>query len=484
MSSIIPEGVRILVLRSLSTRWALLAGAVAGLVLASAAWAQAPQLVSVDPPNGATDVATDAEIVFVFDQPMDTSVPLVPSLPQFGLVGNYELTGAGQFNFLNGTWSEDGLTLTCTATVPFPANSTVVWTLNPVGSTEPFTNEDGTELATVTGSFTVGTGGGGGGDEDCNGLPDGWGGYSFFKGARYEQTSTADPVPEMPEPFAIGVSISSPEAGPEVTEASLTLPDTSEVPLDGFFGTFFFFEEFDEESALDTAYPAGAYTLRFTQSGEPERVVPMSMPANNVPVPKIQNYDAAQQINAAEDFTLQWNSFTGADPGEDFLVLTIFDSELAEVVFQAPDFCLPRELAVTATSVVIPSGTLVDGRTYSGSLSFGRGFHISTNDIPDMAGSGNISRDTSFDLHAGTGGGGPADPATLSGFQLLGNGNPEFQLAGSAGTTYTIERTSDLTPTIIWELVGTVTMDGAGQGSFEDTEAAKVFPLFYRAVAD
>jgi hypothetical protein len=441
-------------------------------------------LVSVTPSNGATGVPTDTDIVFVFDQPMDPFIPLVPSFPPF-VVGNHELTGAGQFNSLSGTWSDDGLTLTCTPTVPFPANATVGWTLNPPGATAPFTSEDGTEvLATVSGSFTVGEGGGGGGDEDCNGLPDGWGGYSLFRGAFYEQTSTADPVPEMEAPFTFGVNVSSPEAGPDVTEASLTLPDTSEVPLDGFFGTFFYFEDFDEESALDAAYPAGTYTLRFTQTGQSERVIPMSVPLNNVPVPKIQNYDEAQQIPAAADFTLRWNSFTGADPDEDFLILTIFDSDLGEVVFQAPDFCLPRELAVTATSVVIPAGTLVDGRTYSGNLSFSRGFHMSTNDIPEVAGYGSVSRDTSFDLHAGSGGGGPADPATLSGYQLLENGNPEFQLTGTANTTYTIERTGDLTPTVTWTTVGTVTMDGGGQGSFEDSAQGKVFPLYYRAVAD
>jgi hypothetical protein len=144
---------------------------------------------------------------------------------------------------------------------------------------------------------------------------------------------------------------------------------------------------------------------------------------------------------------------------------------------------LPRELAVTATSVVIPAGTLVDGKTYSATLIFSKVFYASTNQVPEMSGFGSLSRLTSFSMHAGAGGG-PADPATLSDFQLLANGNPEFRLTGTAAQVYSIERTDDLTPTPFWTVVGTVTMDGSGQGVFEDDAVGKTFPLFYRAVAD
>jgi hypothetical protein len=86
-------------------------------------------------------------------------------------------------------------------------------------------------------------------------------------------------------------------------------------------------------------------------------------------------------------------------------------------------------------------------------------------------------------MRAGTGGG-PADPATLSGFRLLENGNPEFQLSGTPARVYTIERTGNLPPTVQWTVAGTVTMDGAGQATFEDAGGGMTFPLFYRAVAE
>jgi hypothetical protein len=262
------------------------------------------------------------------------------------------------------------------------------------------------------------------------------------------------------------------------------LPDNSVRDLEPvIFGGFWFYSDSATlESELEADYPAGVYVLRFTQEGGPERVISMTMPANNVPVPKILNYDEAQAIDAAQNFTLEWNSFNTAD-ADDYLVISVHDDESGDLVFEAPDYCLPRELPVTATSVIMPAGTFVDGRLYSATLAFGKFFYGSTNDVPDMSGFGGLSRITTFTMHAGSGGG-PAEPATLSGFQLLGNGNPQFELTGTAGQVYTIERTEDLTPTVEWTEVGTVTMDGAGQSVFEDDEVGKTFPLFYRAMAD
>jgi hypothetical protein len=101
-----------------------------------------------------------------------------------------------------------------------------------------------------------------------------------------------------------------------------------------------------------------------------------------------------------------------------------------------------------------------------------------------MAGSGAISRLTGFSLKTGTGGDpGPADPARFTGFVLLPNGNPRLELTGTASRAYTIERSPNPLP-LGWTVVGTVTMDATGKGSFEDGQAGKAFPLFYRAVAN
>jgi hypothetical protein len=452
----------------------------AGCLAVQVAWAQAPNLIFVTPADGETGVGLGASMVFEFDQPMDTSVSVVPSVPPF-LAGNFEVTGAGSFAFFMGTWSEDGRTLTCQPLSEYPENSTVRWTLNPAGGSEPFTSEGGTPLATVSGSFTT-TGGGGGGDENCDGLPDTWGGYTVFKGAAYTQTSTADPVPENAAAFYFGANVMGPDSGPAITAASIRLPDASILQLDGLFGMYFYGAEADTEAALDTTYPAGGYELRFTQTGMPERVIAMTMPANNVPVPKVQNYADMLNVNPALDRMVEWNAFTGAG-ADDYLSITVYEEGTGEIVFQAPDFCVPRELPVTATSVVIPAGTLALARVYSADLTFSKSFYFSTNTVPEMAGFGGLSRSTSFTITTGSGGG-TADPADLSAVRVLENGNPGFQLTGTAAQTYRIERSGELSPAASWSVVGTVTLDQAGQGFFEDDSAGKTYPLFYRSVAD
>jgi hypothetical protein len=142
---------------------------------------------------------------------------------------------------------------------------------------------------------------------------------------------------------------------------------------------------------------------------------------------------------------------------------------------------VPRELPVTATSVVIPANTFKAGGVYEASLGFSRIFYFSTNAVPDMVGSGAISRNTRMTLS--TGGGGPATPARFVSYELLPNGNPQLTLTGTAGRAYRIERTGSLTPPASWVTAGTANMGVAGVAVFEDAQAGKVLPLFYRAVS-
>jgi hypothetical protein len=434
-----------------------------------------PQLASVAPPNGETNAALNSKLVFVFNQPMDTNVFVLPSFPPI-LVGNLDVTPANYF--LSGTWSADGRTLTCVASSPLPANADVHWTLNPANSMFPLTSSSGVPLLTVAGSFRTGSGGG----CDRTGLPPDWGNFSISKNSFYEQTSAADPLPAAQPAFLFGAFVQSPSSGPVVTGGSVTLPDNTRADLlQGLGGSFFFSTNPPTEAALDSAYPAGSYTLRFTQTGQPERVIAMNMPALGAPVPKIANFSAAQSVDATQDFTLNWGAFTSAGTN-DYINLFVSD-DLGDVVFQAPDPCVPRNLLPTATSIVIPANALKTNQTYLATLAFGHVFYFSTNAVPQMFGAGNISRNTRFTIDTGPGGPGLPDPANLTGYRLLPNGNPEIDLAGTPTRSYSIERTGSLS-TPNWTPVGTVGMDATGKGIFQDSQPNKTFPLFYRAVAN
>jgi len=102
-----------------------------------------PSLASVLPARNATGVATGATIAFTFGEPMqpDHSISWSPNV------------NADQFGY---SWSEDGLTLTCTYAAKLPASSTISWVLNPSGYSQSFRDVAGNELPSdVGGSFTT-----------------------------------------------------------------------------------------------------------------------------------------------------------------------------------------------------------------------------------------------------------------------------------------------------------------------------------------
>lgn len=443
----------------------------------------APKLVSVSPVDGAKDVAVASTIQFVFDQPM-TANPLLGGFPPF-VKGAISWTGTGltasKFTY---AWSNGDKTLTCTYAGGLPGTTAITWELNPADAQAglELSSANGDVLPNTKGGFTTGAGGGGGGTCNPNPTPDGWGSYGLNFLHQYTQTSSAAPLPAASSPFLFGATVRAPDAGPTVTAASYTGPGKAPVALEGIFGTWFASDEFATEAALDAAHPAGAYVLKFTQTGQAERSIPMNVPATKPPVPTIANFAETQSVNAAADFTLRWNPFTGGAAPNDGITLSITDG--SDEVFLAPDPCVPRDLAVTATSIVVPANTLAKDKTYEVTLSFGRNYYFSTNTVSQMTGFGTIARMTQFTLKTGTGGGGgTSDPARFIAFRVLPNGNPELTLQGTATKSYTVQRTSNLlNPT--WTAAGTVTMSAAGTVVFEDAQTAGARPLFYRAVAN
>ncbi len=438
----------------------------------------APVLIAVIPADGALGVPVTTTVTFIFDRPMKRTT---------GLSGAIRWAGNGldpeRFSY---TWSADGQTLTADYAGDLPASTPISWRLNPAGATVLLESAENVPLPedTYRGVFVTGSAGGGGGCRP-DGLPETWGGYSLFKSGSYVQTTAADPQPAPENPVQFGAFVSSPRNGPLATAGSVTLPNGTQKTLSAapFGGYLAFYEDFTNSAALDAAYPAGTYTLRFTQSGQPERQISLPMPASAPPVPKIANYDAAQTINPALDFTLQWNTFTGA-AGLDSISLSIVETNLSgeTVVFQAPDMCVPRELPVTSTSIVIPAGTLQANRTYQASLTFSKLGYAATNAVPDMAGAAGITRTTEFTLRT-SGGAVVGVPARFTGYRRLPNGQIELTFLGTPAHPYTWQRATSLSARD-WTSAGTVTTDATGRGVFTDTPGGPSAVRFYRAVTN
>lgn len=431
----------------------------------------APQLVSSSPPDLAFNVPRNANVVFIFDRPMK-------KIPNPGLAIMWQGTGVdpGKFNY---TWSTDGTTLTCDYAGDLPGGTSIIWQLNPGSTSVVLESQEGEPLpeGEYEGMFFTATASN---ECDPDGVPDTWGTYGVQKIATYKQTSAADPTPEKDEPFVFSAIVYGPPIGPTVISGSVTLPSGSVKPLTNQFANLWICMDYTtNEAALDSAYPAGNYTLRFALTNQPEHAITMNMPVSKPPVPKILNYDEAQTVNAGLDFTLRWNQFTGA--GANDSISLFVHATNGTVVFRAPDLCVPRSLPVTATSIVIPANTFKSNATYNASLTFSRTGYSSTNAVPDMAGWSGIGVTTTFTIKTGTGG--SAAQARFTQSRLLPNGNPEMTITGSPQTQYTIERSKTIGQSSTWTAVGIVNTDSTGKGIFEDTQAGKAPPLFYRAVS-
>jgi hypothetical protein len=436
----------------------------------------APALVSVTPADGAMFVSVTNKVVFVFDQPMKQDPNIATGPPATPASVRWFANGVLNPAAFTYSWNIAGTELTCTYTGPFATGTQINWVLNPNSTLVKLESAAGVLLPTglYRGQFTTA---GAGPSCDPDGVPDSWGNYAVYKVEIFTQTSANDPVPATAEnPYTFSAYVYG-LAG--LTEASLVRAGgvSNSLPVAGIAQIY---EFHPTETALNTAVPAGDYVLRFTQSGQPEYVIPMLLPAEFPPMPKILNFPATQDIDPGLDFTLQWNGIPNAGTN-DHISMFIGDGKGA-VLYYAPDACIPRPLPASATSMVIPAGTLKTNGTYNVELLFGRLFYHSTNAVPLMAGFGDLNRRIHLTIKTGARGTVPPMAPTLSDAKILPNGHSQFTVSGTAGATYGIERASQPLPPN-WSEISTVTLSPGSSAVFEDMESSLVFPLYYQAVA-
>jgi hypothetical protein len=184
----------------------------------------------------------------------------------------------------------------------------------------------------------------------------------------------------------------------------------------------------------------------------------------------------AQEINPAQEFTLQFNGLTGAT-GNDFVALEITDQEFNTII-SAPDLCVPFLLPNTATSFVIPADTLDEGKTYNLRLSYSRTFYNSTTSPAGFASFGALQRSTVLTI-ATTGGvvvpqPTIADIAFQGGFFAftVGNLNP--------GTLYRVQYRDNVAGGT-WSLVQTVN-SSTPMPLFDLTSSSTTGERYYRVI--
>ncbi|MEO8429223.1 MAG: Ig-like domain-containing protein [Verrucomicrobiota bacterium] len=423
-----------------------------------------PFLIFTDPMNGATGVSMNTPIKFTFTAAMAT---------------DNRVSWSANVNAADIAYSQnaDKTELTCTPDSGWPVGL-ITWDLT------TFKGDDGTPIFAVSlqGRFT--TSGGSSTNNPCN-TPGGssTAGFTVFKQVSYTQDSSSAPVLDGADAASFSASLISPVVNP-VTQVTLKDPAGSTSTLtrvDPFppittNTSFFQFDSFITQIELDAAFPTGGYTLTADRQDGSIGSATVNLANNSYPpVPQINNFPAAQSVDSALDFVLQWNGFAGA-AAEDFISIEIHDQ--TGVVFQAPDPCVPRLLPNTATSVVIPGKTLQAGTTYDASLSY---FRLSgtNNSIAGIPGTVGFSKTTSFKLKTTGGNPQPTAPRFTS-FIRLSNGSFEVQLTGQPGVSYVIEGSTDLANPPLWIPLKTASSP-TGVIDFVDVQAATLLQRFLRA---
>ena len=388
-----------------------------------------PELMVSQPLSGATEVALDSMIVFVFSEPM---------LPMQSIEWSGDVNAAN-FSY---SWMPGNMGLVCSYSGGFPGNTTVAWTLNPIaGGATNFRDAAGNELPAelYQGFFTTVEGG----DptdpcDDPTEPDDGIGFAGIYKNLQYVQTGNSTPVLDLEDPAYIGASYRGPTNQTTAT-VDLTGPNGLTESLFSFFGSFMFSDFAASPAGLDEAYPAGEYT--FTSSGSlgTQSVTLTLSDSGSVNVPQIENLVELAALNPAADFTLNFSALSGAGPNDS---ISIHISDDADTVFMAPDFCRGIELANTATSVVIPAGTFASGQTYHGSITFNRVSEMDSTSIPDLFAMAAVSAVTSFEFTVSSGGPQPTPPMFLNPVRNP-DGTIDFPVASDSGATIIIEGTAD-----------------------------------------
>lgn len=235
-----------------------------------------------------------------------------------------------------------------------------------------------------------------------------FGSYSVGKGIYYDQTMGGDPVLKLPFPYRFHARVAPIKSG---------LTASVKGPASAFWSSLNRYLSFSVDPALetwereatqaelDTAFPDGDYAFDIFSFQTGHQFVTNTLAAGVFPnAPTITNLVAAQSVAADNDFTLGWNPFDGGDSA-DFIYFQLFGS----AYFRTPGPGTAGALDGTATSLVIPAGTLPAGHAFLGRLVFAKTLTITTNPQSDAVGFAFSFSQTDFWLR--TAGGDNVPPA-------------------------------------------------------------------------
>jgi hypothetical protein len=413
-----------------------------------------PAITSVIPADGATNIATIAQVIFTFNTAMSSYTDVY-------FTGSY-----GWPVSVTSSWSAGNTMLTCTPTPPFPTGTVIHWSVNNGFDTNfiPLTGA-------TSGSFTTS-----GPGVVTDHTPNAYTSFVVEKTYLYAQTSDAAPTTDTNYPYSLLASTSLASNRTE-TSITVTLPtgivsNLTQNPLAYFDYDCFGYTT--NQATFELAFAQGTYTFTIEAATSNQTfavVLPTDMPQPNAP--HLTNYTAAQAIDATKDFTIGWDAFVGG-AGSSNLVFFSIDTSGGNV-FATGDLGTTNALDGTAQSVTIPANTLYPGSSYSGSVLFYHSLIIS-NDAANMSAvfRGSTTFFTVVTVPAAI------EPLTFSKARLS-NGTMSFDISCGAGQLFTILSAGDLSlPPAQWTALLTTNSPGTNV-HFVDTRPVSGTARFYRA---
>jgi len=316
-----------------------LAGAMSALMPLQAQ--QAATIVSVVPANGASGVATTAQVIFQFSGAMNTAA----TMAQFFDTNDAMPTTVA-------SWNTEGTILTCTPSPSFPSPDTISWYVS---------GEDAAgHQVQGFGSFSTGPSTG------CSPPPATNTSFQLGSFWIYAQSDASSPpvIVAPPQDAYSASAIVTLASNVVASTINLTLPGGTVTNLYDTLGDPLVFEGGDaatDLSSLDVLWTNGTYTFDL-QGVSPSAALPaqvtLDLSVDQPNVPEIANFAAAQSVDPAQAFTLHWNTFSNATSSSVILVSVGYSNCPVKAGFEA-------SLPGTATSVTIPADTLKPDTTYS-----------------------------------------------------------------------------------------------------------------------
>ena len=309
----------------------------------------APNLESIRPPYGTSNVKDISSVVFRFSEPMDKSVNPAQAITW---------TGATPSGYL---WSEDGRELFSRFSPTLPLNTSVTWTLNPDGSAAKLGDPAGVKLRNnVFGEFRTATGSDAASPDVAR--------LFLIKAQDFTQTNA---TPVSLERYTAELEVELNGFG---TVSNATISGTFGGPAtlsgedsdDGLSAELIY----TSKSDLDAFFPSSSsYTNDIGAFRDGMRRIILDLPADAYPdTPTLLNFGALANANPADDLILTWSPMTTPAP-DDFIMLEVRNA-FGRTLFETPLPGAPGALSGSSTQVTIPAGSLPPGRSLQAEINF------------------------------------------------------------------------------------------------------------------